>query len=845
MDDPSTQRMVTDERDIATVCVPLGGPPPPGLSRYERLSLLGKGGTGMVWLAQDGLLGTKVALKTLRSDITSEPAALKDLKAEVLINRTLTHPNIVKTFDFVTDGEASAISMEYVSGINLQRLKANRPLGFFEPDDVAKWILQLCAAMDYAHSRNVVHRDVKPANLIIDEHGDLKVVDFGICRTVIETSALTRNASGTPQFMSPQQTMGERAVPSDDIYSIGATIYDLVTGEPPFFRGAIRDQALAKSAPSMAERRKELGRVGQTIAPAWEEAVAACLSKEAAGRPKSAGELKGRLEAAVVAAPPAQVRRLRPATLRGLLAVAALGSVGVVLWLKFPEQTAGWWRQVATWTRILPADGKFKEQETSLPAARPPAPGSAQTIQADLADTEAMFRKASPGGSVRPAPARRGAGGDPVERMIEGGAISAEEGGLLRRALAGQFAESERVLAARLVLQHTVSPQAWRNYSAIGGPIDPSLERLRPLLAEGVIREKEFDWLASAMAGAKGEGEQSLATRLIETRELTAAQWRAQTQLYPPPPVDPIVERVKPLLAAGLIDANERDWLEAALRKAKTLPENRLAEALVAGKSLTPWQWRARTTLRYPAPDGVPDDVAKWPTAIDLPLGGGTIVRLLRIDPGVFLQGTPLGERGRRNNEPVPTQRRIERPFYFGVTEVTQAQYTAIMPRNPSFWRGHPDWPIDQVDWRALTGPGGYLDRLNHLLSQRGSPALVADLPTNAEWEYAARAGTQSSFYEGGPITDLRRDPTLDRLANYDQPDGGSPRAVGSFAPNAWGLYDMLGNVSEWCKDRSIRGGSWQSNAAGCRIGWATQSNQDSDTDQSPTQGFRLLLRGR
>jgi formylglycine-generating enzyme required for sulfatase activity len=845
MDDQSTQRLVTDERDIATVCVPLVGPPPPGFSRYERISLLGKGGTGMVWLAQDRVLGTKVALKTLRSDITSEPAALRDLKAEVLINRTLTHPHIVKTFDFVTDGEGAAISMEYVSGINLQRLKADRPLGFFEPADIAPWILQLCAAMDYAHGRNVIHRDLKPANLIIDERGDLKVADFGIGRTMIETAALTRNSSGTPQFMSPQQTMGERAVPSDDIYSIGATIYDLLTGEPPFFRGAIRDQALTKAAPPMADRRKELGRMGQAMAPGWEAAVAACLSKEAAGRPKTAGELKARLEAASLPSQPAPPPRLRSAMLRWLVPVAVLAAAGVVLAEMYPVRTAGWWRQLATWTRILPADGKAIEPGAARTGVRPDALAPAQTIQADLAETEAVFRKAPAAVSVRSASGRPLAGADPVDQMVGSGAITAEEGGLLRRALAGQFAESERVLASRLVLQRTLAPQAWRNYSAIGGPIDPALERLRPLLAEGVIREKEFDWLAAAMAGAKGETEQTLATRLIETRELTAAQWRAQTQMYPPPPVDPIVERLKPLVTAGLIDGNERAWLEAALRKQKTLAENRLAEELIDKKSLTTWQWRARTALLYPAPDGVAEDVLKWPTAVDLPLGGGIALRLLRIDPGVFMQGTPAGERGRRTNEPAPSQQRIERPFYLGVTEVTQAQYTALMPRNPSFWRGHPDWPIDQVDWRALTGAGGFLDRLNHLLTQRGASALVADLPTGSEWEYAARAGTQTSFYEGGPIMDLRRDATLDRLANYDQPDGGSPRAVASYAPNAWGLYDMLGNLSEWCKDRYIRGGSWQSNAAGCRIGWKTQSNQDSDTDESPTQGFRLLLRGR
>ena len=210
--------------------------------------------------------------------------------------------NIIKTFNFETNGRTSAISMEFVNGVNLHRLKkmsepegdvlglpAPNPEGFFEVDDIKQWVGQLCDAMDYAHRQKVVHRDIKPANLMINERGELKVGDFGIGRTVADTvNRVTKNAAGTPPYMSPQQTMGEKAVPADDVYSIGATIFDLLTGDPPFFRGAIRDQTLMKVPPSMAERRKELGRSGKPIPPEWEKTVAACLAKEAADRPPTA-----------------------------------------------------------------------------------------------------------------------------------------------------------------------------------------------------------------------------------------------------------------------------------------------------------------------------------------------------------------------------------------------------------------------------------------------------------------------------------------------------------------------------------------------------------------------------
>jgi formylglycine-generating enzyme required for sulfatase activity len=433
-----------------------------------------------------------------------------------------------------------------------------------------------------------------------------------------------------------------------------------------------------------------------------------------------------------------------------------------------------------------------------------------------------------------------------LDRLAASTQISHDETDLLQRALAGQQGDTEKTLAERLVMRQTLSPEEWRDYSALAAPANPVVAKLRPLLAAGEIREKEFSWLATALAGGKGGAELTLAQRLVDLHDLTPAQWRAQTALYPPPPVDPVVEKVKPFFVSGRITAGERSWLEQVLRGKKGAEELALAAELLDRKTITALQWRARTSLAYPYPAAEAlDDPAHWPPAIDLPLNGTTGLRLLRVEAGVFLRGTPKGELGRRNNEPLPSPVRIEQPYYLGVTEITQAQFTAVIPRNPSYWRGHADWPADQVDWQSLCGPGGFLDRLNRRLGRNPGNALVADVPTSDEWEYACRAGTQTSFYQGGAIADLQRDPTLDHLANYGRSDSGTPVPVASFAPNAWGFYDMLGNMAEWCRDRVIRGGSWQSNAAGCRIGWFTQSNPDADTDPSPTLGFRLVLRAK
>jgi formylglycine-generating enzyme required for sulfatase activity len=306
------------------------------------------------------------------------------------------------------------------------------------------------------------------------------------------------------------------------------------------------------------------------------------------------------------------------------------------------------------------------------------------------------------------------------------------------------------------------------------------------------------------------------------------------------------LEKVKPLMAAGVVTQAEGQWLRDALAgekgaAEKGAEEKTLAARLVDEKSLTPGQWRARTMFSYGLKEDTVIDPAQLPAAIDLPLSDTVSVRLLRIDPGTFTHGAPREELGRRTNEMLPDRVVIEKPFFMGVYAVTQAQFMSVMPRSPSYWRGNPTWPIDQVDWQSLAGSKGFLARLNRTLGTKWSGVLVADLPSEDEWEYACRAGTQTSYYNGRNISNIDTDPALDQLANYNRAANGSPRPVGSYQPNAWGFYDMLGNVSQWCQNRFLRGGSWQSKAANCRVTWRTQIS--SDASPSNQVGFRLVLR--
>lgn len=259
--------------------------------RFGLKEKLGEGGMGEVWLAWDENLEQDVALKFLNREVRHDPEAISDLKIETRRSRELTHPNIVRIHDFHEDKEAAAISMECVDGKALHALKADKDEGCFDVAEIELWTKQLCAALAYAHGRaKVVHRDLKPGNLLVDSAGNLKVTDFGIARSLSDSVTritLDRGNSGTLGYMSFQQLMGQKPSSADDIYAFGATIYHLLAGKPPFYTGDIAAQVEKAKAPTMTERREDLGLKGASIPEVWENTISSCLDKNVTKRPAS------------------------------------------------------------------------------------------------------------------------------------------------------------------------------------------------------------------------------------------------------------------------------------------------------------------------------------------------------------------------------------------------------------------------------------------------------------------------------------------------------------------------------------------------------------------------------
>jgi serine/threonine protein kinase len=262
-----------------------------GGGRYTLIRFLGKGGMGVVWLAKDERLAEEVALKFLAGEIAHNVEALEAMRRETKKSRKLSHPNIIRIHDlFEGVGEAPFISMEFIEGLPLNTLKARQPKKLFSWAEARPLVQQLCEALDYAHAQKVIHRDLKPANVMVTGAGVLKLADFGIAATLSETrNRLSQDvgSSGTPAYMSPQQMNGGVPRVADDMYALGATLYELLTSKLPFHSGDIYHQVQNQPAAPLDKRLAELGLANEIPADV-SAMVMACLSKDPEQRPPTA-----------------------------------------------------------------------------------------------------------------------------------------------------------------------------------------------------------------------------------------------------------------------------------------------------------------------------------------------------------------------------------------------------------------------------------------------------------------------------------------------------------------------------------------------------------------------------
>ncbi|HTU03812.1 MAG TPA: protein kinase [Candidatus Sulfotelmatobacter sp.] len=211
--------------------------PPPAALRYRILAELGRGGMGIVYRAEDTILQRVVAYKVLPDAIRQDTKAMQAFLQEARIAASLHHPNIVTVYDAGQTEQEAYIVMEYVEGRSLQELlderaslPASKALGIFR---------QACLSLIHAHERQVVHRDVKPANMMIAANGVVKLTDFGLAAVTTQAMGRVTSVRGTPFYMAPEQIRGESVSAQADQYSLGCTLYHMLTGRPPFIEGDV------------------------------------------------------------------------------------------------------------------------------------------------------------------------------------------------------------------------------------------------------------------------------------------------------------------------------------------------------------------------------------------------------------------------------------------------------------------------------------------------------------------------------------------------------------------------------------------------------------------------------
>jgi CheY-like chemotaxis protein len=256
--------------------------------RYDILDVIDGGGMGMVYKARDRELDDEIAIKTLHSDLISDDERMIDrFKSEIRLARLISHPSVVRTHDFGKWDGIYYLTMEYVEGVTARQLLAKR--GSLAVSSTLAIATQLARSLEVAHEQGVIHRDIKPQNLLLDKDGNLKVLDFGVACLTERSGNFTEAGLvvGTPAYMAPEQLLDETAEERSDLYAVGVVLYECLTGKLPFEGGS----SIALIAKQLNEDPTPPDQVNPEVPPELSALIVRLLSKSPDDRPASASEL--------------------------------------------------------------------------------------------------------------------------------------------------------------------------------------------------------------------------------------------------------------------------------------------------------------------------------------------------------------------------------------------------------------------------------------------------------------------------------------------------------------------------------------------------------------------------
>src|SRR5437660_12279050 len=259
--------------------------------RYEILELLGRGGMGAVYKARDREVNQLVALKVIRPDLANNPAIIERVKQELILARQVTHRNVIRIYDLAEADGVKFITMEFVAGEDLRALAHEK--GKLTPQEAVEVMRQVCQALDAAHSVGVIHRDLKPQNIMRDKTGRVLVMDFGLARS-LEGEGMTQTGAlvGTMEYMSPEQALGEELGARSDLFTLGLIFYELLTGKMPYKA----ETALASLLKRTQGRATPISEHDRAIPRVLSGIVSKCLEREPERRYQTASQILTDLE---------------------------------------------------------------------------------------------------------------------------------------------------------------------------------------------------------------------------------------------------------------------------------------------------------------------------------------------------------------------------------------------------------------------------------------------------------------------------------------------------------------------------------------------------------------------
>lgn len=338
-------------------------------SCYVLKEVLSAGGENLIWAADDEVLGKPITLHFVPGEVLKDAAALAELRQEVKRNRPLILPGVLRVYDLVEEPGWTAVSMDGFSGKSLASLLKEK--GKYDAEELQQWLPKICQILEDAHKINIVHRDLSPANIFITEEGQPLITGFGISRVIQDALSRAEPPQITPSHrasLSPQLLDGKTPARTDDVYGVGALGFELLTGNPLFTKGDIATQIRQTPPPTVSQVRSISRTPAAAMPAAWNETIAACLSKTPEGRPATAAEVARRLSANAEETPATAPAAAAAATTAAVAATSEIPAPATPA----PEPTPT--SPTPTEAAIAAITAATAPQETPAPAAEAPAP---------------------------------------------------------------------------------------------------------------------------------------------------------------------------------------------------------------------------------------------------------------------------------------------------------------------------------------------------------------------------------------------------------------------------------------------------------------------------------------